>query len=228
MIRLRLAFVLGVAACLALIGAADCASGKNPYENFRSEVKSVTPPVSGIELKVVRGDEALRLRNTSGRTVVVEGYDGEQYLRFKPDGTIEANQRSAATYINADRYGLQKVPDNALPGAKPRWKAVARGGTYTWFDHRIHLTASKPPARFTRRKKLTKVLDWQVPMTVDGKPVRASGTLFWDPGNSSGGISGRAVIAIVFGLLGLVCLLLVWRGRLPTFKRSRERADEAW
>jgi hypothetical protein len=226
LIRSRLTLLLGVA-CLASLISAECALG-GAYENFRSEVRSITPSVSGVELKVVRGDEQLQLRNTSGQTVVVEGYDGEEYLRFKPDGTVEANQRSAATYINADRYGTQRVPDNALPGAKPRWKAIARNGTYTWFDHRIHLTAAKPPARFTRQKKLTKVLDWQVPMIVGGKPVRASGTLFWDPGKSSGGISGRTVLAIVFALLGVLCLALLFRGRLPSFKRSRERPDEAW
>jgi hypothetical protein len=223
--------LLTVAAlCLCVLASAPGAAAK-AYEDFRSEVKALTPAVSGLELKVVRGDEALSLVNKSGRTVVVEGYDGEQYLRFHQDGTVEANRRSAATYINADRYGLQRVPDNALPGAKPRWKKVGRGGSYTWFDHRIHLTARKPPARFTRQKRVTKVLDWQVPMQVDGKPVRATGTLYWDPGKSAGGFPTRTVIAVVAALLAIACLLLLWKGRLPLPRRSgatKKAADEAW
>jgi hypothetical protein len=212
--------------CALLVPA--FASGAE-YENFRSQVQSVSPAVPGLELAVVRGDEGLQLRNKSDRTVVVEGYDGEPYLRFKPGGVVEANQRSAATYINVDRFGLQEVPDNALPGAKPRWKQVASDGSYTWFDHRIHLTAKRPPARFTRQKKLTKIFDWKVPMTVDGRRVLATGTLVWDPSSSSegGGFPVWLGILIAVGV-GLSLLLLARRrSRSPTSPKE-EPAREAW
>ena len=209
---------------------APAIAGAAAYENFRSEAKSLQPAVSGLELKVVRGDEGLQLTNKSGQTVVVKGYDGEDYLRFNPDGTIEANQKSAATYINVDRYGLQEVPDDALPGAKPVWKKVADGGTYTWFDHRIHLTAKKPPARFTRQKELTRIFDWKVPMTVGGTPVRATGTLYWDPNDSSDSSSGFPVwLGILIALaLAAAVLLGVRRVRQRSTQPADKPAGEAW
>lgn len=204
-------------------------SGAAEYENFRSEVKSLRPAVAGLELTVVRGDEGLELKNKSGQTVVVEGYDGEPYLRFKPDGTVEANQRSAATYINVDRFGLQEVPEDALPGAKPRWKRIGGDGSHTWFDHRIHLTAKRPPARFTRQKKLTKIFDWKVPMTVDGRAALATGTLVWDPSASSDSSSGFPVwAAIAIAVLAGLLLLLVLQARRSRRRRKDEPAKEAW
>jgi hypothetical protein len=194
-------------------------------------VKSLTPAVDGLELTVVREDEGLRLQNETGRTVVVEGYDGEPYLRFRPDGTVEANQRSAATYINVDRFGLQEVPGNTLPGAKPRWKRIASGGSYTWFDHRIHLTAKRPPARFTRQKKLTKIFDWKVPMAVNGETVLATGTLVWDPdtsSDSSGGFPMWLAILIGLGVVAVAALLLVRRSRRSPTGPGSEPANEAW
>jgi hypothetical protein len=220
---------------VALVPAASA----DEYAKFRSDVKSVNPAVSGLELKVVRGDEGLQLTNRTGKTVIVEGYDGEQYLRFDPDGTVEANQRSAATYINTDRYGLQEVPSNAVPGAKPVWKPIGSGGTHTWFDHRIHLTAKRPPARFTRQKKVTKIFNWKVPMSVGGKPVVAIGTLVWDPtassGSDSGGFPVWLGILIALVSLGGAAFLLVRRGRRSpatagkeTPAGGKEPAKEAW
>ena len=195
-------------------------------------MKSLTPAVDGLELTVVRGDEGLRLRNESGQTVVVEGYDGEPYLRFKPDGTVEANQRSAATYINVDRFGLQEVPEDTLPGATPRWKKVGDDGTYTWFDHRIHITAKQPPARFTRQKELTKIFNWLVPISVDGRTVRATGELFWDPSSSSDSSSGFPVwlgVLIALGLIAALTLLIVRHARRRSPRPAKdEPAGEAW
>ena len=191
----------------------------------------MTPAVSGVELEVVRGDEGLKLTNETGKTVVVEGYDGEPYLRFNPDGTVEANRRSAATYINVDRFGGQEVPANALPGARPRWEEVGGGGTYTWFDHRIHLTAKRPPARFTRQKELTKIFDWKVPLAVDSRDVLATGTLVWDPeasSDSSGGFPVWLGILIGLGVIAIPTLLLLRRGRRSPRTAEAEPAKEAW
>jgi hypothetical protein len=210
---------------------APAVAGAAEYENFRSEVKSISPAVDGLELEVVRGDEALQLRNETGKTVVVEGYDGEPYLRFKPDGTVEANRRSAATYINVDRFGQREVPENTLPGAKPVWKAIGDGGEHTWFDHRIHLTAKRPPAKFTRQQEVTKIFNWLVPMTVDGRTARATGELFWDPtdsSDSSGGFPVWLAILIGLGVVAVAALLLVRRSRRPPRPSDGEPAKEAW
>jgi hypothetical protein len=215
-----------VAALCAVPGSALAADA---YENFRSELRSLDPPVSGLTLKVVRGDEALQLQNKSGKTVIVEGYDGEQYLRFLPNGTVEANQRSAATYINVDRYGQQEIPDNAIPGVKPVWKPVAGDGSYTWFDHRIHLTAKEPPARFTSSDKPKKVLDWKVPMTAGGRSVEANGSLTWVPPDDSSSTPWWLIILIGLALAGVLAYLLLRRRGARSPRPARDKpAGEAW
>ena len=40
-----------------------------------------------------------------------EGYDGEPYLRFRADGTVQENQNSPATYLNRNRYAGAEVPE---------------------------------------------------------------------------------------------------------------------
>jgi hypothetical protein len=201
---------------------------------YKSTVQTVAPPVSGLTLTVINRDERLKLDNRSGRTVIVEGYDGEPYLRFSPDGKVENNTRSAATYLNEDRYGTQPVPNNAVPSAKPRWKAIGSGGTYTWFDHRIHLTNKKEPAEVRGKKKPTRIFGWKLPLSVDSRPVTASGALYWEPDtSSSGGIPVAPVVAGVAGALVLaaISLMVLRRRRGAGVSGAPEQdrpAREAW
>ncbi len=57
----------------------------------------------GLKLKVLYGDDQVWLDNRSGKTIVIDGYGGEPYLRFAPDG-IYVNVNSPAGYLNQDRY----------------------------------------------------------------------------------------------------------------------------
>src|SRR5205807_2783608 len=131
--------VLSATLAIAVIvaGAISAAAlGADLTKHFRSDVQRISPPVTGLSARVLNRDEQLELANQSGRTVVVEGYDREPYLRFEPNGTVFENERSPATYLNRDRLGLEQIPADATPGARPVWRKVATGGRYRWFDHR--------------------------------------------------------------------------------------------
>jgi hypothetical protein len=105
---------------------------------------------------------------------VVAGYGDEPYLRFQPDGTVERNRRSEATYLNDDRQGAVDLPARADNDADPEWETVADDGTYAWHDHRIHwMGAGTPPGPEPGEV----VQDWTVDLTVDGAPTELRGEL---------------------------------------------------
>jgi hypothetical protein len=189
--------------------------------------------VPGLRLKVLGGDEFLELQNKSPSRVVVEGYDGEPYLRFDPNGVVERNRRSPATYLNADRSGLQPVPASAQPRKPPVWEVVSRDAKFRWYDHRIHLTTKSIPRRIRDATRKIRILDWSLPLSVAGRPARAKGTLYWDPSSSSssGGVSAGVVIAAVAAALLIVtAVVAVFRRRAGPRRPAREEGptEEAW
>ena len=104
---------------------------------YRSTIRAVEPPMRGLKLKVLYGDDQVWLDNRSGKTIVVDGYGGEPYLRFAPDG-IYVNVNSPAGYLNQDRYAKSTVPKSATVEARPHWQKLAGGEIWAWHDHRIH------------------------------------------------------------------------------------------
>lgn len=136
----------------------------------------------GFEVDVVGGDSLLRLRVEAGHEVVVLGYRDEPYLRVRADGTVEENLRSEATYVNDDRYGeVGALPSEVDAAAEPDWRPVGEGGTYAWHDHRIHWMS---PARPDGVDPGETVLDWEVPLVVDGREATVAGTLTLEPSPS--------------------------------------------
>jgi hypothetical protein len=225
--------ILGLASLLALAFSAT-ALGGDVTESFRSTVRQIAPGTSGLEVRVIGRDAALELRNQTGRTVLVEGYDFEDYLRFKPDGVVEQNERSPATYLNRDRTGSQKVPPEANPAARPRWRRISNSGVYRWFDHRIHITTPEgPPPQARGQEGPVKISDWSVPLSVGGERVLVRGTLLWDPEDSSSDGFPFGIVAASAGgvaLLGLLAFLWLRRrtGPSPPAPRKDEPAREAW
>jgi MYXO-CTERM domain-containing protein len=218
------------ALALLMLPSVALADGK-----FESRVRALRPPVSGLELKVIEGSRRLELVNKTGATVVVKGYDDEPYLRFLESGVVERNSLSPATYLNVDRFGLQEVPARAEAGARPSWTKVGDDGTFTWFDHRIHLTVKRVPRELRNVTRPKKVFDWEVPLTAYGRPVRALGTLSWDPtapSSSSGGGFPAWIVAVLaaLALLGVAVLVLLRRrrGRSVTEEPEKKPAREAW
>ena len=227
----RIGLLAGALAALAgLVPLAARAANESYPQNYKTQLRSLDPPVQGLKLTTAGGDRYLVLTNGSGKTTVVTGYDGDPYLRFQPNRVVEVNLHSPSKYVNEDRFGTLQPPPSAIPGATPKWKVVATNGSYKWFDHRIHWMERSLPSQVKDRGKKTKIFDWEVPLKVAGKPVRAAGTLFWIP-NSSSGMSAALIAAIaaaVLLVLVAVALLLRRRGR-PVVDRPREKAPkEAW
>ena len=222
MLRYRGAAAAALAALCALAAPALAHEG-NP--NFRSEVEAISPPVEGLDADVLNFDDRIELRNIGNETIVVEGYRGEPYLRFEPDGTVLVNQRSPATYLNEDRFADVEVPDTADPKAAPEWEVVARHGRYDWHDHRIHWMSSTPPERVREDESArTKIFDWKLPVTANGSPATVSGTLTWL--GKDGGFPVAAAVSLAVALLASVVLVAVVRRRRRT-PPKREQV-EAW
>ncbi|HYZ98262.1 MAG TPA: hypothetical protein VE575_05885 [Acidimicrobiales bacterium] len=201
--------VLVAAAILVLLAGAEPA-GADPARptDYRSEVTSVDPATEDIEIRVVGGDAFLQVEAEPGHEVVVLGYQDEPYVRIAPDGTVDRNLRSQATYINDDRYGGGAIPPDVDPDAEPRWETVDDDGEYTWHDHRIHwMSPERPPGHAPGDViSVSGLDDWTVPLAVDGSPVVVHGTLRWEEGTTP---------ALWFGAAAAVAaaLALAARGR---------------
>src|SRR3954447_9921681 len=208
MTRLRL--VAAVSALIAL-AAAPAANAHQGNPNYRSVVERVVPKVPGLRLQVLNLDDRLELQNTTGRTVTIQGYQGEPYARLLGDGTVEVNHNSPAFYLNDARTSTGKVPANAKPGATPDWQVVDRAGRFQWHDHRIHWMSTIAPKQVTDRTKRTRIFAWKVPLQVGGTSASVNGTLFW-AGTGVGGapVGAYAGLALV-ALLGLGAVLVVRR-----------------
>jgi hypothetical protein len=225
MTRLRLIAALSALIALAAAPAANAHQG-NP--NYRSVVERVTPKLPGLRLQVLNLDDRLELQNTTGKTVTIQGYQGEPYARVLGNGTVEVNRNSPAFYLNDSRTSTGKVPANAKPRAVPDWQIVDRAGRFQWHDHRIHWMSTIPPKQVTDKSKRTKVFDWKVPVQVGATKGSIDGTLFW------AGTGGGAPIAAYGGLaaiallgLGAVAVVRRRRGDLEP-ARARETKVEAW
>src|SRR4051812_1194556 len=224
MSRLRLVAAMTALFALAIAPAALAHQG-NP--NYRSVIDSVSPKLPGLRLQVLNLDDRLELQNTTGKTVTVQGYQGEPYARLLGDGTVEVNRNSPAFYLNSDRTSTGTVPANATPGATPDWNVVDRAGRFQWHDHRIHWMSTVPPKQVTDKSKRTKVFAWKVPVQVGGTKGAVDGTLFW-AGTSNGGAPVGAIAGLgAIALLGLGTVVLVRRRRGDAAPVATAEA-EAW
>jgi hypothetical protein len=213
-----------VIALTALCAFAPPAIAHQGNPNYESRVLSLEPAPSGVEATVLGNDDRIELRNGSGRVVVVKGYRDEPYLRFLPDGTVQVNRRSPATYLNEDRFAQVDVPASARPNAEPQWERVAQNGRYDWHDHRIHWMSKIPPEPVREdESKRVKIFDWKLPIAVGGRAATIRGDLTW-LGKDSGGLPPAALIALV-AVLVAGPLLVLWAQRR---RRSARSHAEAW
>jgi hypothetical protein len=184
--------------------------GSSP--NYRSMITSVSPSVRGVSLQVLQFSDRLLLRNHSGRTVTILGYQNEPYARVQANGTVEVNRTSPAYFLNQSFYGDVTVPSYATATATPHWTLVDRTGQLEWHDHRIHWMSPVLPPQVKNKAKRTLIFDWTVPIEVGASKGNVAGQLFWTPESSA-----APVAAIVIGgaivVLGLMLVLVMRRRR---------------
>jgi hypothetical protein len=209
--------VLLATALTALVWASAAVAHGDKSPGLRSQVTSVRPYQPSLLVLVVGGDDRLKLTNRDRSDVVVYGYKGEPYLRWK-DGAVFVNERSPAAYLNNDRYGMVALPVQADPQAAPHWKRVATGRTYAWHDHRIHwMSKDTPPVVERDPHNQQHILDWSVPIRVNGERVMIRGSLDYSPPagvhSNAAGLLLRGGIAAGLLVLAAGALLMVSRRR---------------
>jgi hypothetical protein len=210
------------AALAALCAAAPTAIAHEGNPSYRSEVRAITPAVAGLDARVLNFDDRIEFVYSGDSDLIVEGYRGEPYLRFRADGRVELNRRSPAGYLNEDRFAQVEVPPSADRRAQPDWRPVAANGRYDWHDHRIHwMSEGALPSKIDDESKRTKVFDWRLPIETGGRAATVSGTLTW-VGRDEGGFPLAAALSLAAAAIA-GCLLIAFVRR----RRSGVRG-EAW
>jgi len=155
--------------------------------NFHTRLKSVTPAVPGLTVKVVEAGSRLELTNHSGQEVVVLGYKDEPYLRVGPEGVFQ-NRLSPATYINRTRKG-QQPPDSAQNAkvGDTDWLKISSEPVARWHDHRIHwmLPSNPPQVQANPGERQTIIPEWTVTLKRGAQTIAVKGELVWEPGSSA-------------------------------------------
>lgn len=189
---------------------------------------TVDPALPGVTWQVHTGGLLIEVHNDGPETLIVEGYDGEPYLRIGPSG-VEHNRRSPATYLNDDRVGQRvsartdvAMPPDVDPEAPADWVRVNDEPRAIWHDHRVHWMSSQPPpfvdagpiSRAMMQVNLVGVIgraddeagvfqDWRIPLTHDGEATAVEGEMAWDDPPSAWPWLLVAVVLLAPGLLGL-------------------------
>ncbi len=195
------------------------AHGDGAARGYTSSVTAVVPALPSLSVTALDGDDRLELKVGGDHIVVIEGYEGEPYLRFTPDGVFR-NTRSPATYLNDDRYGTVRMPPQADAGFSPAWQRVAAGGRpYDWHDHRIHwMSRSYPPVVQAARDEPHHVFDWVVTGTLDGAPLSIRGRLDYAPPPGQG---FPRVLLVPLAVLAVIAVAL------PLLRRRHATMSEA-
>jgi hypothetical protein len=171
--------------------------------DYMSEVTETDPGVSGISIEIIGGDSFVLLGAEIGVTVDVVGYQGEPYLRFLADGTVEENQLAPSKYLNEDRYADTEMPEAANADADPEWQIVSGDGSFAWHDHRTHWMNEVPPPGSAPGDQVTEGV---VPLVVDGVEVKVTVVSVWQQHPSS--------LPVVVGFtIGLLLVFALLRGR---------------
>jgi hypothetical protein len=200
--------VLVLAVGLLVVSSTGAAAHTRTQEttNLDSRI-TADPSLPGVRWKVYTGGLLVEVVNDGDEVLVVEGYEGEPYLRIGPEG-VERNRRSPATYLNDDRIGRRvsartdvAMPRDVDPAAPPEWISLGTEPRVLWHDHRVHWMSPQPPrfvdagpiATAMMRVNLVGVIgragddagvfqSWTIPLTFGGDPGALHGEMVWvDP-----------------------------------------------
>jgi hypothetical protein len=200
--------------------------------DYRSNITAISPAVPGLSVEVLEFADRLLLRNHTGKTVTIYGYEGEPYARVLANGTAEQNVLAPATYLNTNFYADVSVPSFASSKASPKWEVIDRTGQLEWHDHRIHWMSPVPPASVKNKNTRALIFDWRVPIAVGSAKGAIDGQLFWTPENSKAPLA-VIILGVVIVLAGILFVVLVRRRRAragpgATHAGVGAGPDEAW
>ena len=196
------------AAALLVVLVVPSAAAAHPtgpsHGGYVAAISSVAPPVFGVEVAILGGDQRLSLTNRSEKTVVILNAAGRPFLRFA-DQTVHQYDAVAR-----------------------EWKRVATGTTYDWAEPRISWNDdAQPPAVAAAPTQAHVIQDWAIPGRADGVPFEIKGILSWaphaaGPGPAVDSADGRAFL-IAFGLTATALLAggLLYLSRRRTSSSSR-------
>ena len=219
-----------VAAFVLALTATGAASAHTGNPNFRSVIRGFTPATSGLTFQVLYYDDQIEVRNFSHKTVTIYGYNGDPYLRLLPNGTVERNRLSPATYLNQERdlTGNITVPSFAKASAAPQWRVLSKTSTIAFHDHRMHWMGQQLPPQVKDKAKKYKIDDYKVPIVVNGVHGFVNGTLFWN-GEPSGFPIAAAISLVAIALAGGGLVFYVRRRRSAAAPAtSAPPVKEAW
>jgi hypothetical protein len=195
------ALVVGIVGVTAAPAGAHGLGGLSPT-NYQSVLRSVTPHVPGLHVRITDLGTKVELTNDGSREVVVLGYDSEPYLRVGPNGVFE-NRRSPATYLNRSTTITSAPPKSADATATPVWRKISDGTTARWHDHRAHFMGGDDPPAVARHPDRRRVVDnWEIPMRVGTENVTARGQLIYVPPPSPWPwVAGAVLLAVLVVVL---------------------------
>lgn len=180
----------GLVVVLAPAGVAGAdPPGPTDYE---TTIWGIEPATPSIDVTVIGGDSFVQLTVERGTEVVVLGYEGEPYLRFGADGTVEENRQSPTLALNADRYG-SAPPGTGDAGAAPEWAIIASNSRYAWHDHRAHWMSREAPPGYERGDRIQ---EGAIPLQVNGTAVTISVATTWLDEPSPVPIVAGAILAV--------------------------------
>jgi hypothetical protein len=208
-VRVLVAFVVCWLALPVTPAAAHFGNhGELPVSNYRTRILAVTPHVDGLSVRVIDAGGRLELTWRGEADLIIDGYDGEPYLRVGDEGVF-TNLRSTATYLNQSRYATSSPPTTADNAAEPSWSRMSGGRTVRWHDHRSHWMSPEPPAAVAADPDAEQpvIPAWTITLTAGATPVTISGDVTWVPPPSS--LPWYAA-AVVIGVAVLALLHTRW------------------
>jgi len=128
--------------------------------DYRNHVVPTPAEKPGVSVAVVDAGRKLQVSVTPAHSIYVLGYEDEDFLLVDFHG-VQVNPRSTTA------RGLGLVHGTYPPHVE--WVPIRRGRTFAWADSRVWA----PSAGLHGRK----VVDWSVPVLVDGQVTKIQGRL---------------------------------------------------
>ncbi|HVF06305.1 MAG TPA: hypothetical protein VNA20_15795 [Frankiaceae bacterium] len=175
-VRRRAAALAAAVAAAALAVATVPAAAHPTNPHVLARLDAVDPPLPDVVVEIRAGvADQLLVANHGDRPVEVLGTDGRPFLRIAKD-EVEAD-------VGSPDWHASLRPDGAAPPARTatRWVAVARGGTWAWFDHRLHAGDSAVTPELVRSRLPARLGDWAVPLRRGGATHTARGHVEYRP-----------------------------------------------